>query len=173
MTLKQRGFLQELLPPERALLLLPSPLLLLLPDLALEPALLAHLLDLRLEELPGTVHPDDVHVHLREGGQPSEARVRGQLAGPGLAVDEEELAEGEAPVAVLVHLGDHRLEGQVSLGRAQGFHHAFQLGQAEVVVLAGVEPGEGLGFSGGFETGVVENCACCFDKEVEKLCTLF
>lgn len=51
-----------------------------------------------------------------------------------------DLAEGNAPVAVLVDLLDHRLEAQVGLGRPEDLHHALQLGEVQVAVVPVVEP---------------------------------
>ena len=53
-----------------------------------------------------------------------------------------DLAEADLAVAVLVHLGDHRLEAEVRLRRAELLHHQLQLRQVNKLVLAYVIPGD-------------------------------
>ena len=48
-----------------------------------------------------------------------------------LPEDGEKLPERDGSVVVLIHLLDHVLETEVSLGRPQLLHHHFEVGDAE------------------------------------------
>ena len=79
-------------------------LLLFHPNLLLELARLPHGRDLGLEKVLGAPDPDLVHVDLALLRQHRQTRVGVQFAGSGFAEDQQELAETDVAVLVLVDL---------------------------------------------------------------------